>query len=373
MARSATTSPAMLAGLGFAVTGPTALADRGRRRQSRISPRRTPAMSGEGAVRQVTIDRLGHRGDGVAAGPLFVAYALPGEAVTVEVAGERGRLVSIEVPSPERIAPFCPYFGTCGGCAIQHLAEPAYRAWKRSLVVDALLQTGLDIDVAPLVDAHGDGRRRATLHGKGEVVGFAEARSHALVDIASCPILVPPLDRGAAGGPRRRQGPARPRQAARHRRHGDRRPGSTWTCAAPARFPNRCARSLRELATAHDLARIAIHGDVVVERRAPLVRFGARRRRAAAGRLPAGDRGRRHASLPPSCRPASARAGGSPICSAAAAPSACPRRDGHRRRLRFRSRRHRGAGARDARSAGRCAPSPRRRATSSIARFSPTS
>ena len=51
--------------------------------------------------------------------------------------GDRGRLVAVDEPSADRIAPFCVYFGTCGGCAIQHLAEPAYRAWKRGLVVEA--------------------------------------------------------------------------------------------------------------------------------------------------------------------------------------------------------------------------------------------
>ena len=289
-------------------------------------------MSGEGAVRQVTIDRLGHRGDGVAAGPLFVAYALPGEAVTVEVAGERGRLVSIEVPSPERIAPFCPYFGTCGGCAIQHLAEPAYRAWKRSLVVDALLQTGLDIDVAPLVDAHGDGRRRATLHGKGEVVGFAEARSHALVDIASCPILVPPLDAAlpaVRAVVRALRGLAKPLDVVVTATGT----GVDMDLRGAGKVPEPLRQKLAQLATAHDLARIAIHGDVVVERRAPLVQFG----RAAVAPPPgaflqateAADRilaALVQAGIGKSRRVADLFCGCGTL-------GTCPRRDGHRRRL----------------------------------------
>src|SRR4029078_13295865 len=90
---------------------------------------------------QLTITRLGHRGDGVADtadGPVYVPYALPGETVTVEpVPGthpDRRPLRHVDTPSPARVLPVCRHFGTCGGCALQHWALPAYRDWKRSLV-----------------------------------------------------------------------------------------------------------------------------------------------------------------------------------------------------------------------------------------------
>ena len=89
---------------------------------------------------EVRIERLGAQGDGVAQGPdgpLFVPFTLPGELV--KVAARPGRRPSRTArharPSPERVAPVCPYFGICGGCALQHLAEAAYLAWKREHVV----------------------------------------------------------------------------------------------------------------------------------------------------------------------------------------------------------------------------------------------
>jgi 23S rRNA (uracil1939-C5)-methyltransferase len=155
---------------------------------------------------QLTISRLGHRGDGIAdtpSGPVYVPYALPSETVTVEaVAGhpDRRHLLHVDKPSHERVAPICKHFGVCGGCAIQHWSLAEYHQWKRSLVVEALGQAGL---VAPvdeqIVDAHGKGRRRATLHarrGPHDVleVGFTAPRAHHIVAIDRCPILAPGLD-----------------------------------------------------------------------------------------------------------------------------------------------------------------------------------
>src|SRR4051794_2443085 len=105
----------------------------------------------------LAIDRLGPRGDGVAPGPVYVPYALAGETVEASVEGDRGKLLAVRTPSPDRIEPFCPYFGTCGGCAVQHLAENSYRAWKRGLVIEALARANLECTVGNLVDAHGAG------------------------------------------------------------------------------------------------------------------------------------------------------------------------------------------------------------------------
>ncbi len=144
--------------------------------------------------------RLGHRGDGIAeknGKTLFIAGALPGESVRAEGPDDRLELIEVLKASPQRITPVCPAFLACGGCAVQHLEEPAYRAWKRGIVVTALEQAGLDAPVDDLVDAHGVGRRRLTLHlrreGRGWTVGFLRARSHELIALDACPVLAPGL------------------------------------------------------------------------------------------------------------------------------------------------------------------------------------
>jgi 23S rRNA (uracil1939-C5)-methyltransferase len=155
---------------------------------------------------RLTITDIAHRGDGVAEtpdGPVYVPYSLPGEIVDAErVPGhpDRRHLLHIATASPQRIAPICPHFGVCGGCAVQHWQTERYRAWKRALLIDALRQAGLEPPVDALIDAHGEGRRRATFHARhthGDVVevGFSTLRAHQLVAIDRCPILAPGMDR----------------------------------------------------------------------------------------------------------------------------------------------------------------------------------
>jgi len=152
----------------------------------------------------LTISRIGHRGDGIAdtaAGAIYVPYALAGERVTVDpIAGhpDRAQLLAVETASAERVEPVCPHFGVCGGCALQHWALPSQHDWKRGLVIDALSHAGVGAEVAPTIDAHGDGRRRATLHARRVAhdvieVGYAARRAHQIVPIDRCPILAPAM------------------------------------------------------------------------------------------------------------------------------------------------------------------------------------
>ncbi|MFO1108033.1 MAG: methyltransferase [Bradyrhizobium sp.] len=231
------------------------------------------------------IDHVGHRGDGVALSPggnLYVPYALGGETVEVdEVHGhpDRRRLAELKQASPERIAPFCPHFTVCGGCAIQHWQTEAYRAWKRNIVVETLALAGITAEVAPLADAHGSGRRRATLHarmGTHEVlkVGFAAANSHDIIPIDRCPILDPALEGAldAAWAIAETLKPVRkPLDIQFTATQGgldvDVRGSGPVTAAMTAK--------LSAIAQAHRLARLTRHGELVLMRSPPVVAMGA--------------------------------------------------------------------------------------------------
>jgi 23S rRNA (uracil1939-C5)-methyltransferase len=156
------------------------------------------SQQARGPSETVEIVRLGHAGDGVTADGLFVAGTVPGDIVRVTREGGRGHLVELIEKGPTRTAAACLHFGTCGGCALQHVARDAYLKWKRDLVVTALKQRGFaDVPVDEIRAVAAGTRRRANFKAqrRGEYValGFYEADSRVLVDLRECPILVPEL------------------------------------------------------------------------------------------------------------------------------------------------------------------------------------
>ena len=118
-----------------------------------------------------------------------------------------GEVLERETTSPERAEPFCPVFGECGGCQVQHLAYPAQLAWKHRIVADALLRIGGFHDLTvrePIgMDVPRAYRNKMALvveqRDGSPVFGFYRARSHDLVPIDHCPIVLEPLD-AAIGG-----------------------------------------------------------------------------------------------------------------------------------------------------------------------------
>jgi 23S rRNA (uracil1939-C5)-methyltransferase len=237
-------------------------------------------------VERLVIDHVGHRGDGVALASgeaIYVPYALGGETVEVtDVPGhhpDRRRLLNVEIASPERIAPFCQHFGVCGGCAIQHWQMEHYRAWKHALVVEALTQAKLDCVVAPLIDAHGKGRRRITLHarmGTHEVlkVGYAAASTHDIIPIDRCPILDPALDGAleaawALAEPLIANGKPLDIQVTAT---GN---GLDVDIRGSGPLKPAMVASLSRIAEKHRLARLTRHGELVLMRSQPTVMMGA--------------------------------------------------------------------------------------------------
>ena len=236
-------------------------------------------------VERLIIDHVGHLGDGVAfAGGemLYVPYTLGGETVEVEaVPGhhpDRRRLLQVERSSPERIAPICQHFGICGGCAIQHWDGERYRAWKRSLVIETLAQAKISCEVQPLIDAHGLGRRRMTLHarlGTHDVlkVGFAAANSHDIVPVDRCPILDPALD-GALDAAWAIAEPLKPTGKPLDTQFTATNAGLDVDLRGSGPLPPAMIVTLSRVAEKHKLARLTRHGELVLMRAPPTITIG---------------------------------------------------------------------------------------------------
>jgi 23S rRNA (uracil1939-C5)-methyltransferase len=155
---------------------------------------------------EVIVERVGARGDGVAVHegrPVYLPFTAPGDRVRARLGAPRdeGRIGAVVevLATGARQTPPCPHFGTCGGCALQHLTGEAYGRFKEDVVRAALERRGLDAGVTePLRRLPPGTRRRASLAirrlRKGDTrVGFHARESHEVVDMRVCKVLHPAL------------------------------------------------------------------------------------------------------------------------------------------------------------------------------------
>ncbi len=146
---------------------------------------------------KLTIERLGHLGDGIASGPVFAPMALPGEVVEGDVVEGRMATPRIAEPSPHRVKPSCPHYRACGGCALMHGSDDFVAGWKADVVRNALAAQGLEAPFRPVITSVPQSRRRAALAGrrtkKGALVGFHGRASGTIIEIPGCQLLHPDL------------------------------------------------------------------------------------------------------------------------------------------------------------------------------------
>jgi 23S rRNA (uracil1939-C5)-methyltransferase len=226
------------------------------------------------------IERLGAQGDGVAAterGPVYIPFTLPGERVTASRAGGRADLLAVLDSSPFRVEPACRHFGECGGCALQHMEEGAYRNWKRDRVIEALGSRDIMADVEPLVPCAPGTRRRVTLSarrtGAGMLLGYNRALSHTIIDVEECPIVRPEI-----------VATLKPlRQLATIMCNTDKPFRLMVTATASGldvsvhdsgRFSEKARKKASDFALAAGFARLSLEDEIVIEPRKPVVLFG---------------------------------------------------------------------------------------------------
>ena len=131
---------------------------------------------------------------------IFVPYALPGEKLAVEIVEERrdyctARIVEILTPSPHRVAPFCPLYGKCGGCNMQH-CDTAYQTELRaSILADTFAREfASDGFTVPTVEVISGSpvsyRSRFQFHNGG----LMEKASNNVIPLENCPCAVPEVN-----------------------------------------------------------------------------------------------------------------------------------------------------------------------------------
>ena len=146
---------------------------------------------------EYVIERLGHQGDGIAQGPVFVPMALPGEVVSGVLDGSRLTDMRVVTPSKERVKPPCRHYKACGGCQLQHASDPFVADWKVSVVRQALAAQGIDAEMRPILTSPPRSRRRAVISArrtkKGAMAGFHARASDVITEIPDCQLLDPGL------------------------------------------------------------------------------------------------------------------------------------------------------------------------------------
>ena len=154
------------------------------------------------------IESLDHEARGITrleGKTIFVEGALPGEKVeytsfrrkpNYEVA-QADRILKA---SPDRVAPKCPHYGSCGGCSMQHLDSTAQVAAKQRVLESNLWHLGRLRAEQLYAPIHGPAwgyRFRARLAARfvakkgGMLIGFHERKSSYIADMTICPNLPP--------------------------------------------------------------------------------------------------------------------------------------------------------------------------------------
>ncbi len=167
---------------------------------------------------ELLITALNHQGLGVAhheGKAIFVSNALPGEKVIAKVTKQHKRYdnaMALEIlePSAMRVAPICPHFQVCGGCALQHMASTAQIELKQNVLLEQLKHFAAVTpeSVSPPIVSQTHGYRRKARLGVKFVekknkllIGFREQNNRFLADLETCKVLLPQV--GESFGPLR--------------------------------------------------------------------------------------------------------------------------------------------------------------------------
>lgn len=138
---------------------------------------------------------------------IFVSGPLPLERARVRIISLKrnyavAQMLELTVRSPHRADPFCPVFGRCGGCQLQHLAYGIQLNWKQDVVRNALARiaglTNAEVSFPIGMDNPRAYRNKMSLvvdrSSETTKIGFYKQRSHEVVPIDGCPIVLPQLN-----------------------------------------------------------------------------------------------------------------------------------------------------------------------------------
>ena len=170
---------------------------------------------------RVTIEKVAHGGHFIAryeGAVIFVRHAIPGEECDIEITStgssfHRADVVEVHAPSKDRVSAPCRFAHRhgCGGCDFQHISLSRQRKLKGEVITEQfarIAKLDVEIEVEEIAGPLGWRTRCSAVTTKTGAIGFYQARSHKIVPVDDCRILVPEMrfaelaQRGAKGDQR---------------------------------------------------------------------------------------------------------------------------------------------------------------------------
>jgi 23S rRNA (uracil1939-C5)-methyltransferase len=156
---------------------------------------------------QLLIEKMVYGGDGLShaeGNTVFVPYVLPEEQVKAATVSRKKKLVwakplEITKANAERVRPFCPHFGSCGGCHYQHASYAAQVQWKVDILRETLSRMGGvqwagEIKTHTAAPQHYRNRAQwAVRHANPRALGYFQPESNTVVPVDRCDLLSPAL------------------------------------------------------------------------------------------------------------------------------------------------------------------------------------
>lgn len=149
-------------------------------------------------------ERFDHQGRGICyinGLVTFVPFFLPKEVGEIEIIESKknynvGKLINLACKSNLRRTPRCPYYGTCGGCQLQHLEYASSIKFKKEKLENLFSKAHIEIPSIEMIENESPYfyRNKVSLKVKEGRLGYYESKSHTFLEIRECPIANPVIN-----------------------------------------------------------------------------------------------------------------------------------------------------------------------------------
>ncbi len=121
---------------------------------------------------------------------VFVPFAIPGEKIEIQITKsfrdyDLAKIVKVVEPSPHRVLPFCPLYGKCGGCNMQHIDIGFQRELRKSMLKDCFEREGIPCPEIEIISGSEKNYRSRIQLTDG---GFNEKNSNNVLPLNFCPV-----------------------------------------------------------------------------------------------------------------------------------------------------------------------------------------